>query len=457
MIEYHPLPQQRLITQHILNNPEAAIFAGMGLGKTAATIDAIATLIADGDVNSVLIVAPLRVALLTWPGEVGRYKNFDWLRVADLRCWEGRQAWVHKAAHIYVINYEQLPALCDDDWGFSLNIRGVEHLPNMIVWDELSKAKSSSSKRIKKFLPFRQIFKRHVGLTGTPVPNSYLELHPQIRLLDGGKRLGWSHTAFRNRYFESDYMGYKWNLQEGAKDKIEAKIADMAISLQVEEYLNLPPIEFVDEEVKLPADVFKNYRKLEKELLIQIANKEIIALTAAALVTKLLQFTSGAIYDSEKEVAQVHNEKTKALKEIVKFSQGGVLVAYHYKHERERILREVPGAVEFSEAAMADWNAGKIKVLIGHPQSIGHGLNLQHGGNTIVWYSLTYSRELFDQFNARLWRTGQTKNVTVYRLTVPFTVDEAVAEALRVKGDQQSLLLAAIHNINTLHKKLKAS
>ena len=447
-MNYRPLPQQVLMTRHILRNPECALFVDMGLGKTGAVLHAIATLIADCDVKGVLIVAPLRVALLTWPMEVAKWDEFRWLRVADLRTNFGKMAWEHSAAHIYIINYDQLQSFCTQPWG--LNRKNRELPVDMVVWDEISRAKNPRSKRIGAFLPFRPFFKRSVGLTGTPTPNGYLDLHPQIRLLDGGKRLGANFFEFQRRYFESDYMGYNWYIKPHAKKNIEDKIVDMVLTLRAEEYMDVPPTTVHDVDIHFPPELMLVYKKFQRDLLMQIKDREIVALTMASLVNKLLQFTSGAIYDADRVVSDLHDLKMEALKKVLKKLDGPALIAYHYKHERERILREIPGAEDFSEDKLDDWNRQRIPVMIGHPASIGHGLNLQKGGRDIIWFSLTYSRELYDQFNARLVRTGQKEETNIWRLIAPRTVDDAVAEALRVKGETQSNLKQALLNVQIL-------
>ena len=446
-MKYTPMPSQVLMERWMLANPEAAIFACPGLGKTAATLSVISRLLLDFEINGVLIVAPLRVALLTWPAEIAKYDEFKWMRIADLRTYEGKQAWDLCTAHVYIINYDQLQSFCNEVWGAN---RKREMPVDMVVWDELSRAKSAKSKRIKSFLPYRAFFKRHVGLTGSPTPNSYMDLQPQIRLLDGGKRLGANFFEFQRRYFESDYMGYHWEMKPHSKRLIENKLGDIALTLRKEDYMEVPPTTYIDEEVKFPPPLMKQYREFQKTLLTQIQNKEIVAVTMASLVNKLLQFTSGAIYDSDKVVAELHNLKTEALKRILDRLDGPALIAFHYKHERERLLRDIPCAEEFSNDRIDAWNAGEIPVMIGHPQSIGHGLNLQAGGRNVIWYSLTYSRELYDQFNARLVRTGQTQETNIWRIIVPKTVDDAVAEALRVKGENQSSLKQALLNIQIM-------
>ena len=451
-MDFLPLPQQKVMINHILRNPEAALFVDMGLGKTAATLFSIATLIADFEIKGALIIAPLRVALLTWPAEVQKYEEFKWMRIADLRTPKGLQMWHFGAAHLYIINYDMLQHFCTTEYG--LNRRG--ELPvDMVVWDELSKAKNHASKRIKAFLPHRTRFKRHLGLTGTPIPNSYLELQPQMRLIDGGKSLGANFMEFRRHYFDSDYMGYNWTLKPHAKRNIEKRIAPTVLTLRAEEYLDIPKTEVRDVDVSFPRPLLLRYRTFQRELLMEIGDQEIVAITAAALVNKLLQFTSGALYDEEKLVANLHDLKIKALKKIADDVNRPLLVAYHYKHERERLLAAFPYARDFSESLLPRWNKGEVPMMIGHPASIGHGLNLQEGGRDIIWFTLTYSRELYDQFNARLVRTGQKYETTIWRLIVPRTVDDAIAEALREKGEAQSGLKKALNNVRIFNRDAK--
>lgn len=445
MQRFSPMPQQRLISDYQLTHPVCAIFGDMGVGKTAATLWTILQLVADGDIRGALIVAPLRVCTLTWPSEKAKWREFRDLRMANLRTEEGKRAWCFGAAHVYLLNYEQLPSFCTQHWGVKANFP-----VDMVVWDELAKAKDPASKRIKAILPFRNRFKRHVGLTGTPTPNSYLELQPQIRLLDGGERLGSNYHQYKNRYFESDWMGWKWTPRDGAKANIEKKIADITLTLRREDWVTLPPVEVRDVTKNLPPALLKQYKELQRELLLEIEAQTVTAANAAVLVGKLLQFTSGQIYDEGRNVATVHDLKIQMLRGIAKKADSPLLVATRFIHERERIVREVEGAEEFDETRLDDWNKGKIKMWVADPRSIGHGLNLQHGSNNVVWYTLTHSQGDYDQMNCRVIRVGQTKPITIHRLLIPHTVDDAVAETLRTKEEGQAGLLRALVNIQKL-------
>lgn len=448
-----------MIHNHLIKNEASAIFAGMGLGKTGATLSAIDYLFSDGSCNGVLIVAPLRVAVLTWPNEIEKWHCFRWMRVANLRTKAGQKAWLEKSADIYLINYESLPT-------FTKNFIAPFHPSKMaadtIVFDELTKAKNPGSKRINYFRKYVQRFRRRIGLTGTPVPNSQLDLFAQIRLLDDGQRFGKFFGHYRAQYFalqynpNSDYE--KYILREGSETLIEQKISDMTLTLTSEDWLDIPETIFEDVEVSLPKEAQKIYKKLEKELLVALEDDyEMIAVNAAVLTKKLLQVTSGACYvqidedKSTRKVEWIHDAKVDALRKL--FEEEGqepILVSCQFRHEISRIIEKIPGAVEFSQDKLGDWNAGKIKIMVAHPASIGHGLNLQAGGCRIVWFSMDYSRELYDQMNARLARTGQEQVTKVFRLICPGTVDDAVAEAIRSKGENQSTFLATLKNLQRL-------
>ena len=434
---------------HLLSGKRRALFMGMGKGKTAATLSAVTQIVCDS-CGGALVIAPLNVCLLTWPAELELWDQFRWLRVANLRTKEGMLAWFTKSADVYLINWEALPKFIDK---VLVHLKKGDELPvNTVVYDELSKAKSHSSKRVNQWRRFTYLFEHHIGLTGTPNPNSYLDLFAQFRLLCGQKSpLGTSFIKFRLEYFEAeDYMQYKWKLRPGAKERIEAAIAPYVLSLGAGEF----PMEVVDVDVPLPPDTMKFYRKLEKDLLAEINGKHIEALNAAVLVQKLIQATSGQVYNMEKEIVHTHSEKIKALKTLRKKHPGEpLLVVTMFKHERQRVLNAFPDAELFDQRDLGRWNAGEIPMWVIDPRSAGHGLNLQGPSHIVIWVSLTYSREQWDQTNARLARKGQKNLVTVYRLLCPDTIDWAVAAVLETKGAQQNGLFAALANINRLHSK----
>ena len=437
---YHPLPYQVQGTDWLIARRRAALFAECGLGKTAMTLDALKYAFADGDCRGALVVAPLRVATLQWPNEIRQWENFRWMRVADLRTANGWQKLINESADIYLINYEMLPKLAEE-YCF-----GRKRLAfDTVVYDELSRAKNPRSKRIRALRPYMPKLSRRIGLTGTPASNGYFDLWAQVSLLDDGELLGRSFTQYRQRFFrQMDYMGYDWQLLPGAKEEIDQLVSKIALTLRASDYLDIPDTRTVDIEVSLPAEARKLYDKFEKDLLVLLKNGvEVTAPTAGVLANKLLQVASGTLYDEDRNVHELHDAKLKELKALTKLGEP-LLVATNYIHERERILREIPSALPWSDNLLDRWNAGKVPMLVADPRSIGHGLNLMSGGRTVVWYSPTWSRESYDQFNARLARKGQTKQPLVYRLIASNTMDEAVMEALRQKDVTQKGLMSAL-------------
>ncbi len=448
-MKYQAEPDQIKMTKHLRSRRRAMLFVGMGRGKTAATLDAIQDIICD-TAGGALVIAPLNVVLLTWPSEIKLWDQFRWMKVANLRTSEGMAAWFAGTADIYLINWEAIPRFIEKVMVYAKTAADIP--VNTVVYDELSKAKSHSSKRVNKWRRFTYLFKYHIGLTGTPNPNSYLDLFAQFRLICGQKSpLGTAFEKFKQKFFQpADWNQYKWKLCYGAEREIENLIAPYVFSLGAGEF----PSEVIDEEVTMPDTAVKFYKKLEKDLLAQMGDKEVTAANAAVLVMKLLQVTSGCVYNEIREQVVIHTGKIEALKRIVKENKGQpVMVATMFKHERSRIMEAFPKAELFcnKESELARWNAGKIPMWIIDPRSAGHGLNLQHGGHIIAWMSQTYSREMWDQTNARLARKGQKHTVKIYRLLCPLTVDDAVAAVLEHKGSQQRGLLTALQNIRTLH------
>lgn len=443
---------QRLLTQHLLDHDEAAGFVGVGIGKTSATLDAINQLFKQQRTNGVLVMAPMRVANLTWPMEVNKWEDFRWMKVANLRHEAGKRAFMLGKAHIYVCNYEGIPNLLR--LIKQRRVKGLGLPYDTLVVDESTKVKNGQAKRPQAYRAYvpRKDHQRIWLLTGTPAPNSLLDLFAQIRFADGGKRLGVSSEHFKQTYFrQTGYGGYKWEALPDSKAAIENRIADMTLTLRSKDWLDIPETIVEDIEIPLGAEMAKEYRDFEKQLIMEVKGKEITAANAAALVSKLLQFTSGAIYDSEKEWHRIHDLKLKALEKLVK-GKGPVLVACSFRHEQARIRQAFPQARFFDDAKSAGaqmelleaWNKGKVPMLVAHPKSVGHGLNLQHGGNVIVWFTLTYSREDYEQMIARLARRGQEDITYVYRLMCPDTVDYAVATVIEEKRATEDRLLTAL-------------
>lgn len=469
-----PKPGQPEMVQWLIDRQEAALFATMGKGKTVVSLTAVSELILSGAAKGVLIVAPFRVCQISWPSQVEKWDHLQWLKVANMRTPEGQQAWEDGSADIYLINSEQLPSIERTVKGVTRKskgfvekfIKGRKVLPvDMLIVDELSLAKSISSKRFKALQPFlfdmvasdgrvryRTPFKRRWGLTGTPAPNSYLDLFAQVRLLDNGKRLGRSFSAYRSAYFDSDYMGFKWTIREGAKEKIDAKLSDLAYVAMSTEDDDIPPCVTEDVEVALPAPALKAYRTLEKELLVRLKDGEIEALSAAALTTKLLQITAGCVFDAERDTHVVHDAKIDALRKLrKKHSKEPMLVFTSYTHERQRVLEAFPEARQFHENDLALWKAGKIKMWVSDARSLSHGIDgLQEAGRIAVWMTPTYSWETYAQAVARLVRMGQKDETLVYRIIAKGTIDEAVVETLRAKEDGNTGLMLALKNLQKL-------
>jgi SNF2 family DNA or RNA helicase len=430
---------QKHISNECCKREEIVLNVGMGLGKTRAILNAMDFLMRwEGSVRKVLIVAPKRVSILTWTMEIKKWEEFNWMRVAMLRTEKGMKQWDEGDADVFITNYEQLPKL-------AARITKTKHVPaDLIIWDELTFAKSHSSKRINSFRKHRHYFTRHWGLTGTLLSEGYLDLFAQIRLIDGGKRLGGFYTHYRSRFFESDYMGYKYNLKHGAKERIHTILEDLVVTFSSEEFLEVPEPEYLDVDIQLPSDAAKLYKQMKKEMLIQIKGKDISSVNAAVLIGKLQQLTSGFVYSyddesqTQRETLVVHTAKVDALKKIIEEAKSPVIVVTNFISERDAIVSQIEGAKLFHEDLIDDWDAGRIPVIVSHPKSFGHGLNLQKSCHTLVWMSLTPSIDITRQTNARIVRTGQKQTCKIYRLMVPESVDWHIAALLSNKLDEDS-------------------
>ncbi|MBC8580167.1 SNF2-related protein [Zhenhengia yiwuensis] len=441
-MHFKPHSYQEYAIDKIIELPAVGLFMDMGMGKTVSTLTAVLELLFDYfEVSKVLVIAPLRVADTTWTDEVDKWEHLSELKVAKvLGTQDERIKALGAKADIYVINRENVSWLVERykaRWPF-----------DMVVVDELSSFKSPKSKRfkdLKKVLPY---IKRIVGLTGTPAPNSLLDLWPQLYLLDRGERLGKTLTSYREKYFLPDkrnqHIVYTYKLKPFADEDIHKQIGDICISLSADDYLELP--ERIDNiiKVKLPEKVMKQYKEFEKEQLLELQGTDITAATAGVVVGKLLQMANGQIYDDEGEVHKIHEAKLEALSELVDTGQP-LLVFYNFKHDYECLMSAFknPRTLKTSQD-IKDWNEGKIQLLLAHPASVGHGLNLQAGGNIIIWYGLTWSLELYQQANARLYRQGQKNNVIIHHLVAEGTVDEHVMEVLQTKDKGQQGLLQAV-------------
>lgn len=432
--------------RHIIEHPYSGLFLDMGLGKTATTLTAIDALIYDYcEVSSVLVVAPKRVAETVWEEEARKWTHLSHMSFSKIiGTPEQRIKALRTRADVYVVSRDNVMWLC---------AQGARY--DMIVADELSSFKSHKSQRFKALRGLRTYAKRFVGLTGTPAPNGLIDLWPQIYLMDRGTRLGKTITAYRNTYFRpaktNGHIVYSYALREGAEHVIKERIKDICVSMTAKEYLDMPLRTDNYVTLRMPPALQKRYRDFERDKVLELSGDEISAANAAALSNKLLQFANGAVYDecgSARKVVRIHDLKTDALREIIDGANGqSVLVAWAYQFDRDRI-KEILAEYEPRELKSAedisDWNAGKIRLLLAHPASAGHGLNLQQGGHIIVWYGQTWSLELYQQFNARLYRQGQCETVIIHHLVVEGTEDEEVIKALRKKDKSQNALIESV-------------
>lgn len=447
-MNFKPWNYQKYAINHILDHEASGLFLDMGMGKTVSSLTAIDDLLFLGEATKVLVIAPKRVAEDTWSTEVEKWDHLKHLRISKiLGTPRKRLEAAESDADIYVTNRENVEWLVDNyfkHWKW-----------DTLIIDELSSFKSSKAKRFRALKKVRPYFKRIVGLTGTPAPNSLIDLWPQLYLLDGGERLGKTITGYRERYFvpgdRNQFVVFNYNLREGAEEAIHNKISDICVSMKADDYLDMP--ERIDNIVKIdiPKKALKEYEELEKELIIQLDDEDISASNSAVLTGKLLQMCNGAIYaDETKEVINIHDEKLNALMDIIEAANGKtVLIFYSFKHDLIRIKEflkknKIKGQELGGSEDIKKWNDGEIPVLLLHPASAGHGLNLQYGGNIIVWFGLTWSLELYQQACARLYRQGQKESVVIHHIIARSTVDEDVMKALQGKEINQNLLLEAV-------------
>jgi SNF2 family DNA or RNA helicase len=458
-LRYVPRKYQLAIERHIIDHPCAAEFADAGLGKTAPTLSALARLIDRADIRAALVVAPLRVCQLTWPGEVAKWDHCRGMVVSKvLGSPSKRRAALNPGADLYLINYENLIWLTE--W-IGEHPKAVPF--DCVVYDESSKMKNPSARRFRRMKPLLRMFHRNILLSGTPAPRAYLDLWSQFFLLDRGLRLESFVTRFRDNYFEqADWHGYEYKLRPGAAERIEARIADITLSLNLDENLEVPPLTVNRVDTPMPGNLMDKYKTLEKDLFVKIESLEVEAINVAALYGKCLQFTSGAIYAAAefhpdgkpkpRTFEAVHAAKVDALRDIVEDAQGSpVLCAYWYKPELAILRKAFPKAPILAgsddEVARVEraWTAGEVPLMFAHPASAGHGLNLQYGGHILVFATLPpFDAELYLQTVARLRRSGQAHPVVVHHLICPGTVDEASAASIATKDKSQQGLMRAL-------------
>ena len=444
---FRPYEYQRAAIRWILKNPRCGLLLDMGLGKSVITLTAVQQLMDYCEVSRTLVVAPKKVAETTWTAEAEKWEHLKGLRVVKVMgTKKQRKLALASKADVYVIGR--------DSFVWLVGLYGGNLPFDVLVIDELTSFKSSKSNRFKAMRMATPTVSRVIGLTGTPAPNGLIDLWAQMYCIDMGARLGKSVTKYRETYFET----HKWNniivrcdVKKGCEEVIRAKIADICLSMQAKDYLQLPDMITHTEKVELSSKTMAAYTKFEKEKVLEFQEEHtgeasnILANSAAGLMNKLSQFANGAIYDEDRNVHEVHDEKLDRLAEIIEAANGSsVLVFYQFKHDIDRIAKKLKGyrvKVYQGEAELKEWNAGKIDVLLAHPASTAFGLNMQDGGHYIVWYGTGWNLELYQQANARLHRQGQQHPVTVYQLICTGTVDERAAAALESKkGVQQGLL-----------------
>ena len=444
-MKYEPHDYQTYATNFILEHPVAAVFLDMGLGKSVITLTAIYDLCLESfQVRKVLVIGPLRVARDTWPAEIQKWDHLKGLTYSVAIGTEAeRLAALQQQAHVYIINRENVQWLVEES--------GLPFDYDMVVIDELSSFKSYQAKRFRSLMKVRPKVKRIVGLTGTPSSNGLMDLWAQFRLLDLGKRLGRYITHYRNRYFTPDkrnsYMVFSYKPLPGAEEAIYEAISDITISMKATDHLNMPECIMNEVKVNLSEKERKSYNLFRDDMIVSLKGEEIDAANAAALAGKLSQLANGAVYAKDGMFVEFHSRKLDALEDLVEAANGKpVLIAYWFKHDLQRIQMRLLGAREIKTSKdIKDWNDGKIQVGLIHPASAGHGLNLQAGGSTLIWFGLTWSLELYQQANARLWRQGQKADtVVIHHIIAAGTIDERIMAALQKKDQSQSALIDAV-------------
>ena len=441
-MNFKPHNYQKYAVEYIKSHPVAAILLDMGLGKTVISLTAMADLLFDSfEVHKILVIGPLRVARDSWPMEVAKWEHLKHLTYAvAIGTPAERRAALERNADITIINRENVDWLVESGY-FDFD---------MVVIDELSSFKNHTVKRFKALMKVRPKVKRIVGLTGTPSSNGLMDLWSEFRLLDMGERLGKFITRYREAFFMPDKRNgqqvFSYKPRPYAEEEIYRRISDITISMKCTDHLKMPELISSQYEVMLSPDERKQYESLKTELVLTVSDGEITAANAAALTNKLSQLANGAIYDDEKNIIEIHSRKLDALEDIIESANGNpILVAYWFKHDLERIRKRFDVREIKTSKDITDWNAGKIPVALIHPASVGHGLNLQSGGSTLVWFGLTWSLELYQQTNARLWRQGQSAGtVVIQHIIAKGTIDERVLKALSKKELTQNALIDAV-------------
>ena len=438
-MKYNAHDYQKFASDFILSHPACCLMLDMGLGKTVITLTALWDLLLDQfEVGRVLIIAPKRVAATTWPQEIGKWEHLKGITYAVVMGSEKeRRAALMKPALVYIINRENVAWLVEN---------GYFHF-DMVIVDELSSFKSYQSKRFKALRKVRGQVKRIVGLTGTP--GNLMDLWAEIGLIDKGERLGRFITRYREAFFVPDKRNqmviFSYRPKEGAEEEIYDRISDICVSMKAKDYLQMPDLVVSDVEVKMSESERMKYEQLKSDLVLPMDDGDIDAASAVGLSNKLLQMANGACYDENGKVRIIHDRKLDALEDLIEAANGKpVLIAYWFKHDRDRLIERF-GAEAIDKAEdIEKWNRGEIPVAIIHPASAGHGLNLQSGGSHLIWFGLTWSLELYQQCCARLYRQGQEHTVTIQHIVTKGTIDEDVIRALKAKDCTQEAIMAAV-------------
>ena len=448
-MKYNPHSYQDYAKDFIDKNPVSCLLLDMGLGKTVITLTALSDLLFDSfEAHKVLVIAPLRVARDTWPDELGKWEHLSNLRFSLAVGTEAeRKTTLWAKADIYIINRENVQWLIEES--------GIPFCFDTLVVDELSSFKNHQTKRFRSLMKVRPKVKRIIGLTGTPSSNGLMDLWAEYRLLDMGQRLGRFIGQYRTAYFTPDKRNgqiiFSYKPLPFAEKEIYRKIADITISMKSTDHLTMPELVTTEYPVRMSEDERERYDEMKRDLVLKLAGDEITAANAAALSNKLCQMANGAIYGDDGSVHHIHDRKLDALEDLIEAANGKpVLVAYWFKHDLERIATRlkhlhIPFSKMDTSESIARWNSGELPVALIHPASAGHGLNLQTGGSTIIWFGLTWSLELYQQTNARLWRQGQvSETVILHHIVAKDTIDERVMKALIDKNKTQTALIEAV-------------
>lgn len=439
-MQYKPHDYQKFAVDFIETHPEAAVLLECGLGKTSITLTALNDMMFDRfEVHKVLIIAPIRVCRNSWAAEIEKWDHLKGMTYSlILGTKEQRLAALRQQADLYIINRENVQWLIESS--------GMPFDFDMVVIDELSSFKNHQSKRFRALRKVRPFVKRIIGLTGTPCSNGLMDLWAQFRLLDKGVRLGKRIGQYRDAYFTPDWNGFTYTPRKGAEKEIYGKIADISISMKTTDHLTMPELVMVADKVDLDEDAFRIYKDMEQEMCVEFVDEPISAANGGVLCGKLTQLASGTIYTDSGAVRHIHDHKLDALEDLIEAQNGKpALIAYWYKHERDSIMQRFECREIKTDADIADWNKGKIPVALIQPSSAGHGLNLQSGGSTIIWYTMPWSLELYQQTNARLWRQGQqSETVVIHHLVAAGTIDEDIMKVLEMKDKTQAAMMNAV-------------